>query len=295
MYYNAQSLVFLNGKFVPAQSPAFDPYSQSLHYGNGVFEGIRAYPTPGGTRIFKARAHFERLQFSCKSMHIPFDYTVEDLEKWTYELLERNNLQDAYIRPLVVTGAGMSLYASNESHLLIQAWEWGKYMGTQLLKVMTSSYQRPNPKSCVVEAKITGHYVNSILATTEASDKGFDQPLMLDLHERVAEGSGANFFMEKDGVLYTPPVGHIMPGITRATILELCQEADIPVVEKHFYLDEVKQADSAFFVGTAAEVAGIGQLDEYTFPMDWNQSLGHRLAERYTALVREASPLLHAS
>jgi len=168
---------------------------------------------------------------------------------------------------------------------MLCAWEWGKYLGSKMLDVMTSSYQRPNPKSCHVEAKVTGHYVNSILATTEAKNKGFDEALLLDANGNVAEGPGANFFFEKDEVLYTSPLGNILPGITRATMFELCHELGFKLVEKYFTPEEVRGADSAFFTGTAAEVAGIASLDKVPFKLKWEDSLGYILQAKYTRRV----------
>lgn len=281
MYYSQDSLVFHNGVFKSPLEVHINPYSQSLHYGNGVFEGIRAYNTSKGTRVFKAKEHYDRLLYSASLMNIPISYSSEELVTFTYQLLEKNNLKDAYIRPLITTGANMSLQTSEESSVTIQCWSWGKYMGDKLLKVKTSSYQRPNPKSCFVDAKITGYYTNSILATNEAKSLGFDEALLLDVNNYVAEASGANVFMEKDGKLYTPLKGNIMPGITRATIMELCKEEGIQVEEKHITLSELKSADSAFFTGTAAEVVGLKSLDAYHFPMEWQQSLGYQLMHLY--------------
>ncbi len=256
-------------------------YSQSLHYGNGVFEGIGLYKTEAGTKIFKGKAHYERLKYGAKVMGIPFNYSIKELTAITHELLERNQLEDAYIRPIISTGANMGLYTSKESILTMQCWAWGKLMGDKLLRVKTSSFERPNPKSCFVEAKVTGHYINSILSTNEAKDAGFDEALLLDMYGNVAECSGANIFMEKDGKLFTPKKGSIMAGITRSTILEICKEEGIPVEERHFKLDELKQADSSFFTGTAAEVVGLKSLDDYEFPLQWTDSLGHKLMKLY--------------
>ncbi|MBO3096862.1 branched-chain amino acid transaminase [Gelidibacter pelagius] len=280
-YSNNQTIIYHNGEYLKPESATGSLYSQTLHYGNGVFEGIRSYETPEGTKIFKAKEHYERLQYGAKVMGIPFNYTVEELTAITYDLLERNNLADAYIRPLITTGANMGLYTSKDSILTMQCWEWGKLMGDKLLRVMTSSFERPNPKSCFVEAKVTGHYINSILSTNEAKDAGFDEALLLDMHGNVAECSGANIFMEKDGKLYTPKKGSIMAGITRSTILEICREEGIPVEEKHFKLEELKQADSSFFTGTAAEVVGLKSLDDYEFPLKWTDSLGFKLMQLY--------------
>jgi len=168
MYYNENTTVFLNGKWVKAAEAKTDLYAQTLHYGNGVFEGIRSYDTEDGVQVFKAKEHFERLIYSAEKMHINLKYTAQELTDITYELLKKNDLKDAYIRPLIYLGANMSLQPTDEVNVFFCAWEWGKYLGDSLLNIMTSSYQRPNPKSCHVDAKVVGHYTNSILATSEA-------------------------------------------------------------------------------------------------------------------------------
>jgi branched-chain amino acid aminotransferase len=173
MYYNENTTIFFNGKFIKVKETPISIFNQTMHDGNGVFEGIRAYDTPKGVQIFKAREHFDRLHYSAKVMHINLSYSSSELEQVTYKLLEANNLKDAYIRPLVYLGENMSLTPTDEVNVVIMAWEWGKYLGDKLLNVMLSSFQRPNPKSCFVEAKVVGHYTNSILATTEAKSKGF--------------------------------------------------------------------------------------------------------------------------
>ena len=285
MYYNENTVVFFDEQWVKAKDLMVSPYVQTMHYGSGVFEGIRSYETPDGTRIFKSDEHYKRLLHSAEKMHLKVNYTAEEFSNLTYQLLEKNNLSNAYIRPLIFAGANMSLTPTDEIHVMLCAWEWGKYLGNKLLDVMISSYQRPNPKSCHVEAKVTGHYVNSILATTEAKQKGFDEALLLDANGNVAEGPGANFFYEKDGVLYTSPLGNILPGITRATMFELCNELGFELVEKYFTPEEVKGADSAFFTGTAAEVAGIASLDGVKFKLNWEDSLGAILQAKYTRRV----------
>lgn len=285
MYYKEDSVIYYNGEFIKASEATASPYSQTLHYGNGVFEGIRAYETQEGVKIFKAFEHFKRLKYGAEVMNIPFPFTEEELTEITYELLKRNGLKNAYIRPLITCGDDMGLLSSKETNLIIQCWEWGKYMGDKLLRVKTSSFQRPNPKSCFVEAKVTGHYINSILSTNEAKHNGYDEALLLDMNGHVAECSGANVFMEKGGVLFTPPKGHIMAGITRATVIEICKEEGIPVEEKWFTLDEFKKADSAFFTGTAAEVIGLESIDAYQFPLSWELSLGKQIMELYKQQV----------
>lgn len=165
MYYDANTIIYFNGDFVKAAETRIDLYSQSLHYGYAVFEGIRAYPLDNGPKIFKAKEHFERLRYSAETMFIPFDYSTEQLTEQTYEVLRQNNLSNAYIRPIVICSPGMGLTKAKESYLAIQAWDWTNgYLGNKL-RVMTSSYQRPNPKGFHIEAKVSGHYVNSILAS----------------------------------------------------------------------------------------------------------------------------------
>ncbi len=285
MYFNEHTTLFLDGNWLLAKDAHTSLYNQTLHYGSGVFEGIRAYKTDGGTRIFKAREHYERLHYSAQKMHLALPYTVEELTALTYQLLEKNNLENAYIRPLVYSDTNMSLQPTETTHVLLCAWEWGLYLGHQLLDVMVSTYQRPNPLSCHVEAKVTGHYVNSILATREAKSKGYDEALLLDANGYVAEGSGANFFYEKKGVLYTPKLGNILPGITRATLFELAEELGFELHETLFTPEELQHADGAFFTGTAAEVAGIKSLNGTPFQLDWEDTMGHQLARKYRQRV----------
>lgn len=285
MYYNDKTLVFLDGNFVKPANAQASLYNQTMHYGNGVFEGIRSYATSDGTRIFKAKEHYERLHYSAKKMHIQLNYSVEELEFLSYRLLERNNLSDAYLRPLVYQDENMSLTSAGTTHVAIMAWEWGKYLGDKMLKVMMSSYQRPNPKSCYVDAKVVGHYTNSILATSEAKNKGYDEALLTDQNGFVAEGPGANFFYEKDGKLFTPPCGNILSGITRATVLELASELNIVAEEKYFTPGDLLSADTAFFCGTAAEIAGIESINNYKFPLKWEDSASYYLQKKYQMRV----------
>lgn len=285
MYYNQETVIFLNGNFVKASEASAGLYNQTMHYGNGVFEGIRAYDTPDGVRIFKAKEHYERLHYSAKVMHINLPYSEKELEEISYKLLELNNIKDAYIRPLVYLGDNMSLTPTNEVHVAIMAWEWGKYLGDNLLRVMLSSFQRPNPRSCFVEAKVVGHYTNSILATTEAKSNGYDEALLTDMNGYIAEGPGANFFIQKEGKLFTAPLGNILAGITRQTVLEIGAELGYEIIEKFFTPEEVYSADSAFFCGTAAEVIGIQSINDYKFPMEWEESIGAIIQRKYKRRV----------
>jgi branched-chain amino acid aminotransferase len=289
MYYTKDTILFLNGKFIKAIDAHVDLYSQTLHYGFGAFEGIRAYKTMNGTKIFKAQEHFERLRKSCALVGITFQYETEELIQIAYQLLRKNNLSDSYIRPLVYCGANMTLTYPQDVYLMMCAWEWDKYHGDKMLKLCISSYQRPNPNSLKIEAKVTGHYVNNILATSEAKVRGYDDALMLDMNGYIGEAPGANFFMEKDGVLYTPSLGHILPGITRQTVMNICRELDIPLVERNIKPEELESADSAFLTGTAAEIAGIESIDAKPLLKEWQDSLGVTVQEAYKCQVLEKS------
>lgn len=288
MYYNEDTIIYLNGHFVKATEAKIDLYSQSLHYGYSVFEGIRSYKTvTGQTSIFKAEDHYDRLKNSAAAINIPFNYSVKELIDATYELLIINNLQDAYIRPLVYSPANMAFTQNKESFISIAVWKMEPFLGEKLLKVMTSSFQRPNPKGFKIEAKAAGHYINSILASQEAKANGFDEALLLDINNNVAEGPGANVFYEKDGKLVTPALGNILPGITRATVIEICKELDIPVEEKNFTVGELKEADAAFFCGTAAEVIGWQSLDDVNFPKPWNETISKVIQDAYKCTVMQ--------
>jgi len=286
MYYNENTILYLNGEFVKASDAKIDLYSQSLHYGYSVFEGIRSYKTfEGETVIFKADEHYNRLKNSADAMNIPFTYSSEELIAATYELLFMNKIQDAYIRPLIYTPANMSFNKCDTSFIMIAVWKMEPFLGEKLLRVATSSFQRPNPKGFKIEAKASGHYVNSIIASQEAKANGYNEALLLDVNNFVAEGPGANVFFEKDGKLFTPALGNILPGITRATIIEICKKLDIPLEEKFFTIEELKQADAAFFCGTAAEVIGWESLDNFKFPIPWNETVSSVIQAAYKCKV----------
>lgn len=286
-YYNENTVLFLNGEFVKAADAKMDLYSQSLHYGYSVFEGIRSYKTEDGTtKIFKAKEHFDRFKASAQAINLPYTYNTESLIERTNTLLALNNLGDAYIRPVVYAPANMSFTQNTESFVFIQAWEMGPFLGDKRIRVMTSSFQRPNPKGFKIHAKAAGHYVNSIMASQEAKAAGYDEALLLDMHDHVAEAPGANVFFEKEGTLYTPSLGNILPGITRATVIELCAAHNIPVVETSFGIDAIKGADAAFFCGTAAEVIGLDSIDDVPFTKNWDDTASKKIQSAYQKLVR---------
>jgi branched-chain amino acid aminotransferase len=285
-YFNSETVLYFDGQFSKASETKIDLYSQSLHYGYAVIEGIRSYKTASGkTKILEAKAHYDRLKRSAEALNLPYTYETETLIRHTYDLLEKNNIQNAYIRPLVFAPDNMSFNANNVSHLVIQCWEQPKFLGEKLLRVGISSFQRPNPQAFKIYAKAAGHYVNSIMASQEVKSKGFDEALLLDQHGYVAEGPGANIFIEKDGKLFTPSLGYILPGITRQLVIELCEELEIPVFEKEINVSELKQADAAFYCGTAAEVVGFESIDEYKFPLKWSDSVSAKLQNAFNKLV----------
>jgi branched-chain amino acid aminotransferase len=286
-YYNQSTQIFLNGQFVNANSAHIDLFGQSLHYGYGAFEGLRAYNTHNGTRIFKAEQHFQRLEKSCQTIGLPYTWNSRTLIDKCYELLEINNLRSAYIRPLVFSGSNMHLTSSEDANIMLAAWEWGPYLGQNLLKVNLSKYERPNPKSFHVDAKISGQYINSILATTDAINNGFDEALLLDQDGFVAQASSENLFIEKDFKIYTPPLENIFPGITRETVIEICNELGIDIIEKKLTIDDLYSADSAFLSGTAAEIIGIQQINDRVYQEEWEQTIGATIQRKYKNLVLE--------
>ena len=192
-YYNNETIIYWNGEFAKAAEAKMDLYSQSLHYGYSVFEGIRSYKTVNGeTKIFKEVEHYDRLRRSAEALNMPYHWATQELIDATYEILKRNDLQDAYIRPVVYAPTNMKFDVNEESFIVIEAWKMQPFLGEKLLRVMTSSFQRPNPKGFKIHAKAAGHYVNSLLASHEAKANGYDEALLLDMNNYVAEAPGAS-------------------------------------------------------------------------------------------------------
>ena len=256
-------LIWFDGEMIPWREANVHVLTHSLHYGMGVFEGVRAYNTPDGTAIFRLDAHTDRLFDSAHIMGMKIPFTKEQLNEAQRAVVRENKLETAYIRPLVFYGSeGMGIRADNlKVHVVIAAWHWGAYMGEEALergiKIRTSSFTRHHVNITMTRAKASGAYMNSMLALQEAVSAGADEALLLDPEGYVAEGSGENVFIVKNGTIYTPEVTACLNGITRATVLALASKFDIPVVEKRITRDEVYIADEAFFTGTAAEVTPI--------------------------------------
>ena len=232
-----------------------------------MFEGVRAYQTSEGPAIFRLQAHTDRLFNSAKILNMKIPFSKDEVNAAQIASVRDNHLNSAYLRPMAFFGAeGMGLRADNlKTHLIVAAWEWGAYMGEENLKrgikVRTSSYTRHHVNITMTKAKANGNYINSMLALQEAISGGADEALLLDSEGYVSEGSGENFFMVKNGTIYTPEVTNCLDGITRATVIQVAEEMGYPVVAKRITRDEVYVADEAFFTGTAAEVTPIRELD----------------------------------
>lgn len=261
-------LIWLDGEWLPWREAKVHVLTHTLHYGVGVFEGLRAYKAEQGTAIFRLRDHTDRLFRSAHilNMRIPFD--KEGLNRIQCEVVSKNDLEQGYIRPMCFFGSeGMGLRADNLNvHVMVAAWDWGSYLGAENMKtgirVKTSSLTRNHVNSVMCKAKANGNYMNSILALQEALSCGYDEALLLDHEGYVAEGSGENIFIVRRGRLYTPDLTSALEGITRDTLMQLAQEIGLDVVEKRITRDEVYIADEAFFTGTAAEVTPIRELDQ---------------------------------
>ncbi|OYT95996.1 MAG: branched-chain-amino-acid transaminase [Pseudomonas sp. PGPPP3] len=240
-------VIWYDGELVPWRDATTHVLTHTLHYGMGVFEGVRAYNTPEGTAIFRLQAHTDRLFDSAHIMNMKMPFTKEELNEATRAAVRENNLESAYIRPMV-------FYGSEAIYMGEEALKTG-------IKVRTSSFTRHHVNISMTRAKANGNYINSMLALQEAVSGGADEAMLLDTEGYVAEGSGENIFLVKNGVVYTPEVTSCLNGITRSTILTLAAELGIQVVEKRITRDEVYIADEAFFTGTAAEVTPIREVD----------------------------------
>jgi branched-chain amino acid aminotransferase len=260
--------IWMDGQLVDWRDAKVHVLTHTLHYGCGVFEGVRAYNTAQGTAVFRLREHTERLFNSAKILRMKIPFSQEQLNEAQKLVVRENKLESCYIRPLVWIGSeklGVSP-KGNTIHVMIAAWSWGAYLGEEGMKrgirVKTSSYTRHHVNITMTQAKAVSNYSNSILANTEATEDGYDEALLLDSAGFVSEGAGENVFVVKGGVVYTPDLSAgALNGITRNTILHVCKDLGIEVVQKRITRDEVYIADECFFTGTAAEVTPIRELD----------------------------------
>jgi branched-chain amino acid aminotransferase len=291
------SSIWLDGKIEDRQTAAHVPLlTHTLHYGVGAFEGIRAYRRAGGeTAIFRLGDHVKRLFDSCKLVMIEPSVTPAQVCQGCVDLLRQNQLQAGYLRPIVVLGEGaMGLFPQgNPVHTFIAAWAWGAYLGQDAIehgiRCKISSYARPHLNVGFSRAKLTGQYIVSVMAKREVKLAGYDEAILLDLNGMVAEGSGENLFIVKDGRLITPPLSSaILPGITRDTVLALAREEGISVLEQSFPRDALLLADEAFLTGTAAEITPVREVDDRMIGNGRVGDVTRSLQERYFALVRGA-------
>ena len=266
-FADRDGLIWFDGKMVEWRDAKVHVLTHTLHYGMGVFEGVRAYAAEGGTAIFRLQEHTDRLFRSAHIMNMPMPFSKEELNAAQLAAVRENNLDSAYLRPMCFYGSeGMGLRADNlKTHVIVAAWNWGAYLGEEALekgiRIRTSSFTRHHVNISMCKAKANGQYINSMLALSDALRDGYDEALLLDVDGFVAEGSGENFFMVRDGVIYTPELTSALDGITRATVIQLAREEGYQVREKRITRDEVYVADEAFFTGTAAEVTPIAELD----------------------------------
>ncbi len=284
-------LIWFDGKMVPWREAQTHVLTHTLHYGMGVFEGVRAYHAEQGTAIFRLQDHTRRLFNSAHILNMQIPFTQDELNAAQCAAVRENGLESAYIRPMCFYGAeGMGLRADNlKVHCIVAAWQWGSYLGAENMergiRIHTSSFNRHHVNITMCKAKANGNYMNSMLALQEALNGGYDEALLLDTEGYVSEGSGENFFLVKDGVIFTPDLTAALDGITRRTIFTLAAEQGIEVREKRITRDEVYVADEAFFTGTAAEVTPIRELDRRKIGNGGRGPITERLQSLYFDVV----------
>ena len=284
-------VIWLDGELVPWREAKTHVLTHTLHYGMGVFEGIRAYETGAGTALFRLEDHTERLFGSAHILNMPMPFDRETVNRACLAAVRENGLVSAYIRPMCFYGAeGMGLRADKlKTHVMVAAWAWGSYLGQAALeegiRIKTSSFSRHHVNITMCKAKANGNYMNSMLALQEAVAAGYDEALLLDHEGYVAEGSGENIFIVRGDSLYTPELSSALEGITRDTIIRFAEEQGVSVREKRMTRDEVYLADEAFFTGTAAEVTPIRELDGRRIGNGRRGPLTEQLQKQYFACV----------
>lgn len=292
-FADRDGVIWMDGKLVDWRDAKIHVLTHTLHYGMGVFEGVRAYDAGKyGTCIFRLKAHTDRLFRSAHimGMHMPFG--KDELNEAQRTVVRENGLTEGYLRPMAFLGSeGMGLRADGlQTHVIVAAWEWPMYMSEEAIekgiKVRTSSYTRHHVNISMCKAKANGHYINSMLALREALESGCEEALLLDNEGYVAEGSGENVFVVRDGVIYTPELTSCLDGITRNTVFDLAADNGFEVKEKRITRDEVYVADEAFFTGTAAEVLPICELDNRRIGTGRRGPITEKLQTQYFDLVR---------
>jgi branched-chain amino acid aminotransferase len=289
--------IWMDGQLVEWRDAKIHVLTHTLHYGCGVFEGLRAYNTAQGTAIFRLHEHTERLFNSAKILRIKVPFSVDEVAQAHCTVVRENKLESGYLRPLVWLGAeklGISPIG-NKVHIMVAAWQWGAYLGEDGLKrgirVKTSSYTRHHVNVTMTQAKAVSNYTNSILANMEATQDGYDEALLLDASGFVSEGAGENLFVIKNGVLYTPDLSAgALNGITRNTIFAICQDLGLPLVEKRITRDEVYICDEAFFTGTAAEVTPVRELDRIELGTGERGPITEKIQNAFFDIVNGRNP-----
>ncbi len=267
---NAADVIWMNGQFVAWDDAKVHVLTHGLHYGTGVFEGIRAYETPRGTAIFRHTDHIDRLFKSAELYYMPIPYTREELRSATHELITRNGLKSCYVRPLVYRGYGqMGLYPLDAPvDVTIAVWSWGAYLGDEGkrtgIRAKVSSWRRIGPDSLIPHAKACGQYLNSVLAKIESHKAGYEEAILLDTRGFVCEGSGENLFMVSGGRIHTPPqTASILDGINRKSAIQIARDLGYEVVERDIARAELYLADEVFVTGTAAELVPVREIDDH--------------------------------
>ena len=288
--------IWFDGKMVPWREANVHVLTHTLHYGMGVFEGVRAYHTSQGPAIFRLQDHTNRLFDSAKIMRMAIPFSKDEINQAQIDSITENNLDSAYLRPMFFYGSeGMGLRADGlRVHGIVAAWEWGSYLGEDNMqngiRIKTSSFTRHHVNITMCKAKANGHYINSMLALQEALTDGYDEALLLDNEGYVAEGSGENIFIVKNGIIYTPDLTSALNGITRNTVMTLAQDLGIEIIEKRITRDEVYIADEAFFSGTAAEITPIRELDNRMIGEGSRGPITERLQTLYFDVVHGREP-----
>ncbi|VAW41928.1 Branched-chain amino acid aminotransferase [hydrothermal vent metagenome] len=256
--------IWHNGVLKPWDESTTHVLTHTLHYGGGAFEGIRFYATDQKPAIFRLPEHIQRLVYSSEVLGMKLNYTQAEIIQATIDLVKSNGLPAGYIRPISYYGykeLGVSA-KGNPVELVIANWHWGKYLPHDMVDIKVSKYRRISPDATVIDAKICGHYIGGILASIELDGSHYHEALFMDYNDNIAEGAGENFFIVKDQIIYTPSLGHILPGITRATIIEITRHYGYTVVEQQITLTQALNADEAFFTGTAVEVTPIKSIND---------------------------------
>ena len=288
--------IWFNGQLIEWRDAKTHVLTHTLHYGMGVFEGVRAYETAEGPAIFRLQEHTKRLFNSAKILGMKLPYTQDEINQAHIDVVKANNLHSCYFRPMAYYGAAKLGVApqADDVQVILAAWPWGAYLGEEGMKrgirVRVSSFTRHHPNIHMIKAKANGNYLNSILANTEATRDGYDEAILLDAQGYVAEGSGENIFVVNEGRLYTPALDVALDGITRKSVIAIAEEMGLPVIEKRITRDELYAAEEVFFTGTAAEVTPIREIDNREIGLGERGPITTEIQQRYFDIVEGKNP-----